>query len=248
MTEETDPLSDGIARALGAASAANDAAQDLDQLQVEHRAFMDRMILGQKRMQALALGALTGAGLAVMLGGLVYFRSVADLREASEIQAQAGELMVTRLTELGTAIEKVEGLASQIEAQEATLKTAIDAVGERVEGDLARYSEQAAAVEPQFATAIQTHVDEGLASTREALIVALGEVDSSLRKAIESGAGISPEIRTLMEEIRANRSAVRAAPPESKPAAKVASRPARAAARPAAKPAARPADNPIRYP
>ncbi|ABA79241.1 hypothetical protein GQF56_06855 [Rhodobacter sphaeroides] len=239
MTEETDdPLSDGIARALGAASAANDAAQDLDLLQAEHRAFMERMIRGQKRMQALCLGALAGAGVAVLLGGLVYFRSVADLRDASAIQAQAGELMVTRLTELGEAIGKVEGLADRIEAQEATLKTAIEAVGDRVAGDLETYAADAGAMGPQFATAIQSHVDEGLAATREALVTALGEVDVSLRRAIESGAGASPEIRALIGEIRAERA------PARKPAAKAPSRPAKAAPRPAPKAA----DNPIRYP
>ncbi|MBO4168549.1 hypothetical protein [Cereibacter azotoformans] len=246
MTEETDPLSDGIARALGAANAANDAAQDLEQLQIEHRAFMDRMIRSQKRLQALSLGALTGAGVAILLGGLVYFRSVADLRETSEIQAQAGELMVTRLSDLGAAIEKVEGLADRIETQEATLKTAIEAVGERLAGDLETFSGQAAAIEPQFATAIQSHVDQGLAATREALILALGEVDNSLRKAIESGAGTSPELRALIEEMRANRPAPRAAAPAPKPAAT--SRPAKAAPPAAPRPAAKPADNPIRYP
>ncbi|WP_096785532.1 DUF2252 family protein [Rhodobacter sp. CZR27] len=244
MTEETDPLSDGIARALSAASAANDAAQDLDQLQAEHRAFVERITLGQRRMQAMSLGILAGAGVAVLLGGLVYFRSVADLREAAEVQAAAGELMISRLTELGEVIGKVEALSGKLETLEADLKGSIDGVGERIAGDLEGFAQQAAAVEPQFASAIQNHVDQSLAGTRDALLAALGEVDGSLRKAIEAGAGSSPELRSLMEELKAGR---RVAAPAPAPARAVA-QPARPARKPVAQPAPKPADNPIRFP
>lgn len=244
MTDQTnDPLGDGIARAISAASAANDAAQDLDQLQAGHRAFIDAVMASQRRMQAAMLGMLVGTGIAVLLGGLVYFRSLADLREAAEVQATAGEIMVGRITELAEALDRVKTLSAALDAKEQAILAAIDGVGERIATDLEGFAAQAASVEPQFATAIQAHVDESLATTRDALLAAMGDVEVSLHKTLGSGGADGAELRALVDELKANRRAapVRAAKPA---ASRSASRPAATAPRPAPKPA----DNPIRFP
>lgn len=125
MTDDSDPVADGLRRALEAAELANDAAEDVSRLGKAHQDFSDRVMAAQKRTTALAGGALAGAAVALGLAALVYFRSVADLREAADLQAEAVKLVVEQVLEMKTINEGAEDRAKAIEARLDELATTL---------------------------------------------------------------------------------------------------------------------------
>ena len=175
MTGEADETDEGIRRALDAAQAANDAAQDMAELSAAHRAFAEAVMQGQRRNTMLAAGAAVGAAVALVLGGLVYFRSVADLRDAAAVQADAAKLLVEEL-------KLIDGIGDTVAEQQAVMKTDLLETLETVKDEVRRAAMSAAAPEPampaaemeaQIATAIRDGVKADMETMRDEILTAL---------------------------------------------------------------------------
>ncbi len=237
MASEPDEITEAIKRALDAAEAANFAAEDIARISAAHRSFADSVARGQKRSAALAGGAALGALLGLGLGGLIWFRSVADLREAGEVQATAAEILVEQVT-------RFDAMLDQAEEREAAVKASLAALTEQVSNDLAKLGREQKPMDAQVATAIRDGVKEDLTAAKDEVIAALA--------AAPAGGSVldSPEMKVLLEELHSVVTQVNAAP-AAKPAEAVA--PATAApAKPKPKPAvraAKPAEpDPFVYP
>lgn len=229
MTDDTDPVADGLRRALEAAELANDAAEDVSRLGAAHKAFSERMIAAQKRTTALAGGALMGAVVALGLASLVYFRSVADLHEAAELQAEAAKLIVEEVLKMKENGEEETTRAKAFEEK-------LDDVAKRILDGMAE--------------ARQAAPEDGLAETltaemkkvEESILAALAEVDL--------GAADPTAVTEALARIEAGLLRATAAPaaPKTPPASKPA--PAQTAAKPASKPraAAAPEPNAFAFP
>lgn len=243
-----DAVDQGIRRALDAAQAANEAAQDMADLSAAHRAFAEAVIAGQKRNTLLATGAAGGAALALLLAGLVYFRSVEDLRVAAAVQTDAAKLLVEE-------VKQIDGISDTVEAQQAVMKEDLLATLELVKDEVRRAAmaavtpepepepEAAGALEEEMATAIREGMKADLDMLRDEILMALAEVDV--------GAAENPEMAELLAGVRTLISAqgadgAAAATPQARPASRPAAAPA--APRPSriTPPPAEP--NPFTYP
>lgn len=246
-----DAVDQEIRRALDAAQAANEAAQDMADLSASHRAFAQAVMAGQKRNTLLAAGAAGGAAVALVLAGLVYFRSVEDLRIAAAVQTDAAKLLVEE-------VKQIDGIGDTVEAQQATMKEDLLATLELVKDEVRRAAmaavtpepepePEAGAMEAQMANAIRAGVKEDLDLLRDEILMALAEVDL--------GATQDPEMVELLAGVRAlvaarettgEAAGEAAAKPQDRPASRPASAPA--APRPSriTPPPAEP--NPFTYP
>ncbi len=232
MASEPDQITEAIKRALDAAEAANFAAEDISRISAAHRTFAESVAKGQKRSAALAAGAAFGAVLGLGLGGLIWFRSVADLREAGEVQATAAELLVEQVTRFDTMLDKAEERQTEI-------KDALAAMTEQVSHDLAKLGREQKPMDAQVATAIRDGVKQDMTEAKDAILAAMA-------KAPAPGAALGgPEMKVLLEEMHAmmRDEAVPAAGGDASaaPAAKAQDKPAqKPVVKPAAKPAAKP--------
>lgn len=244
MTTEANDTDEGIRRALDAADAANTAAQEIAELSAAHKAFAEAVMKGQKRNTLMAGGAAAGAVVALMLGGLVYLRSVADLREAGEVQIEAARLLVEEVAAFDSLGDT---LTAQQELVLADIATMLDEVKSEIAlsmqmgeapADDEMNAQMAAQMTGQMATAIRDGVKEDMGVLRDEMLQALAELDQ--RISTGGGAVDGAGMATLQAEIAALTAKLNAAP------APAAAAPARATTRPKPKPAAEP--NPFSYP
>lgn len=192
MTGESDETNDSIRRALEAAEAANDAANDLAQLSAAHKAFAAAVIKSQRRNTAIASGAALGTVVALGLAGLVYFRSVADLREASEVQATAAELLVEQIT-------RFEELLPLVEEKQHELIVALADSTQKITDEMAKQARENKPMDAQIATTITESVHGELAKMQEELTNMLAELD--LKGG--SGGAASPELLAKIDALLA---------------------------------------------
>jgi hypothetical protein len=202
MAQETveldNDLADSIKRALQAASVANDAAEEVAGLSDQSRKAVQDALTSQKRLSAVALGALIGSVVSLGLGGLIYLRSVADLREAAELQAIANKAAIEQVQALATAVQSAQGTLTDLGALNDQIAARIDGLGDRFSGDLSSFAAEASALQPQFASAIQKHIDDGLTQTRGEILTALAEMEAA---APQTG-GADPELIRLLSDVR----------------------------------------------
>lgn len=240
MTTEADTTDEGIRRALDAADAANTAAQEIAELSAAHRDFAAAVMKGQKRNTLMAGGAAVGAVVALMLGGLVYLRSVADLREAGEVQVEAARLLVEELN----GFDKI---GDTLTAQQNLVLEDIAEMLDEVKSEIAvSMHADEDPMGPQIATAIRDGVKEDIGVMREELLQALAEMDQTLADGTAAAPGMGME--TLVEQMAALIAKVDAlgAVPVAAPAP---AQPVAAANRPTKpKPKPAPEPNPFSYP
>ncbi len=191
-------LADSVRRALQAASVANDAAEEVATLSDQNRKAIQDALSSQKRLSAIALGALIGSVISLGLGGLLYMRSVADLREAAELQALANKAAIEQVQALASAVQSAQGTLSDLGALNDQIAARIDGLADRFSGDLRSFADEAAAVQPQFASAIQKHIDDGLLQTRGEILTALAEIEAA---GPQAGA-TDPELLRLLSDVR----------------------------------------------
>lgn len=245
MTEDPSPpatssLADTIRHALEAAATATDAAEEASGIRAEALAAFRRAETGQKRLQALAIGTLCAGVVIGGLGALVALRSIADLREAGEIQAAAGKALVEQVQRLGSELEAAQAMLASTGTLSETFGARVDGLGDRLSGDLTRVMEEAATLHPQVAKSITDHLDTRIDSFR-------GEVLTALADGGALPATADPEMKALLAELRAqlDRAPAAASTPAAPPRAPAAARPSAPKARPAA---TAPEQGPFRFP
>lgn len=241
MSEPVDETAESIRRALDAAEAANEAAQDIANLSAAHRAFAEAVMKGQRRNTLFATGAAAGAMVAIAMGGLVYFRSVADLRVAAAVQSEAAALLVEELT-------RMDGIGDAIEAQQETMRLETLDLLEKVKDEIRRAALEGDAppeedpAEGLMSAQVATEIREGVKADVEAVR------DEILQAIVESGmAGggtDTGEVAALLAEVKA---LLEKGAGAGRPAEAPAPAPARSS-KPKPKPAVTPEPDPFTYP
>lgn len=238
---QTDEVVQGIKRALDAADAANEAAADIASLQAAYRSFAESVIRTQRRNTLFASGAAAGAMVAIAMAGVVYFRSVEDLRIASAVQSDAAALLVDELTQLDKIGDTV---TEQQDVMKADLLELLEKVKDEIRrAAMEREAPQEAAAEPapmdaQVATAIREGVKADLDAVRDQLLTAIAELR------VGGGEADTAELTALVAELKAvmdGGGKVDAKPAEA-PAPAAAPRPSKPKPKPAPEP------DPFTYP
>jgi hypothetical protein len=232
MTDKTpdpaDQLADAVKRALDAASAATDAAHEAEAVLMarsEAARAMDRTARRSGILAAVAGGA---SVLVLVMGGLLWLRTSADLRDAGEVQAAAAVAFAERIGEMNGALDRLEAIVSGAETGGQTLQARMTGLVEQL--DL-RVEEILTTTE--VAAPAEKAISDQIERLRADLIEAMAETQLS-----------------ISERLKANPAAVPAPVAAAAPASAA---PAPAAAKPQKKPAARaassaPPPNPFRYP
>ncbi len=227
-------IESSIQLALEAAAAANDAASDVETLSSETQAAAARLDAFAKVMKPVMMGVVAGAVLAILLGGLVYFRTLSEMRIATATQMEALTLFSTSVDDLKTQIGALETLGDTLAtlqtdqdtaftALEATLLAALQTATETEDAD----TEAASPMDSQMLRSLSDTVQQNHQDTRDAVTQGLSDLQLALS-------------RMLVERPVAATPAPQAAP---KPVAAAKPRPT---PRPVAK--AKPASNPYKYP
>lgn len=258
---EAEQLTDSINRALESARLADDAAQDIETIKKAHDAFVVKVQQSQKKLGAMAIGALVGGLLATTIAGLIYFRSVNDLRENAELQAEALAAIVAQTAALQ---EVVTQAGNQQGAMQTVLTSHIDEATERLSAEMALMATQAPVPEPeesgtddnmvpQMMSGVNDTITAKIDEVHEDLLGAITDLDLSLTNIItETSGGMGDETRAQMTEMIGElRTAIAAAQTAAaRPAPAPTPTPTRAATttRPAPRPAPAPAPNPFSIP
>ena len=253
--EEANALSETISRALESAKLADDAAHDVEAIRGEHEAFVEKVQKTSKTMAALGVGAAIGASLAMIMSGLVYFRSVKDLRENAELQAEAFAQLVQQTAALNEVVVQAGNQQGDIRdditvsVTEALLET-----GDRISDEIASFANDSAGFEPQFASGITTEVQSQIEVLTDEMKAAMADLELSLTEVIttggasgSAGGAVTDELKALIEELRkasAEIAVQKATPAPAPRSTSTASN--RSTTR--ARPAPRPAPNPFSFP
>ena len=194
MTEEIDPVADSLRRAIAAADAANDAAEDIARLGKAQKEFVERVSRAQKRSSALATGVTVGAVVSMALATLVYCRSVGDLQEAADVQVEAAKLVAEQVLALKQARE---GEGEKQDPVAKSLEALPDAVAAAVVGKMAEAAPTEMKPNDDAVKAIE--------SSRDEILAALAEMDltgTAPKPASDADQTVAPSPPDELKDIR----------------------------------------------
>jgi hypothetical protein len=228
-------LDSSIQLAIEAAAAANDAAGDVETLASETRAAAARLDKFAQVMKPVMMGVVAGAVLAILLGGLVYFRTLSEMRLATATQMEALTLFSTSVDDLKAQIGTLETLGETL----ATLQTDQDAAFTALEDSVLaalQSSTETDDTDSGTATALDSQMLRSLSDTVQ-------QNHEDTRDAVTQGLS---DLQLALSRMLADRPVAAAAPaPQAAPKPVTAAK-SRPTPRPAAK--AKPAPNPYSYP
>ncbi len=228
-TTASPELESSIQLALEAAAAANDAASDVETLSSDTKAAAARLDKFAQVMKPVMMGVVAGAVLAIILGGLVYFRTLSEMRLATATQMEALALFSTSVDDLKTQIGSLETLGETLTALQSEQDSAFTALEAKVEAALQPPEPESTAspLDSQMLRSLSDTVAQNHQDTRDAFTQGLSDLQLALTR------------------MMAERPVVPAAAPPAPPKPAVTAK-ARPTPRPVAK--ARPAPNPFSYP
>ena len=213
---ETNELQEAIKLALEAAEAANDAASEVSRLQSETSAAAARLDRFGARLRPMMIGLLAGAGVSIALGGLVYFKTLAEMRRTSATQIEALAIFQESVTELNGQLEAVAGLSERMAKLEGlsnenrdVVMTQLTEMSDQMSSQLGNYSDTAGNLQSQIATTLSERVDAGTQMTVEAMKAGISDLPLALSKMIAAAVTTTPSA--------ANTASKPAAAPAAKP-------------------------------
>lgn len=195
--EPTETLSDSIRRALEAAAAANDAAEESSAVVNQSRAAIAAAVASQRKLTAIAGGALAASTISIVLAGLVYLRSTADLREAAELQAAANKAGIEQMQSINSTIKAAEEALVTISDLNDKIEAQFVGLGDRISDDLASVIAESSALQPQIASSIKETVETSLQQSSDEMLTALAEL-----QAVLGSGGTDPELKVLLADLR----------------------------------------------
>lgn len=240
---ENNELQETIRLALEAAEAANDAASEVSRLQSETSAAAASLDRFGARLRPMMIGLLAGAGVSIALGGLVYFKTLAEMRRTSATQIEALAIFQESVTELNGQLEAVAGLSERMAKLEGLtndnremLMSELSQLSEQMSSQLGNYSDTAGNLQSQIATTLTERVDAGTQTTVEAMKAGISDLQLALSKMIAAAVTTTPAASSTASKPTA------ASKPAPKPRATTSSR------KTTSKPAPKAEPNPFSFP
>ena len=133
-----DATEDVIAKALEAATLATEAAHEAEAVLTARSDAAQSMDRIARRSSLLAAVAGGSAVLILMLGGLLWLRSSADLRDAGDVQAAASAAFVERLTEMNSALDRLDRIILSVEQENGTATSTMAALVAQLDSHIAQ--------------------------------------------------------------------------------------------------------------
>lgn len=191
MSATPTDLENSIQLALEAAAAANDSAEDVARLSADTQAAADRLDGFAKVMKPVMMGVVAGAVLAIGLGGLVYLRTLSDMRTATATQTEALTLFSKSVADLQAQLDAfnaaIETLAALGPAQAAgfdDLRATLEAQFTEMQIGLsdAASDEANPATTPQMLRSLSQSMQESHVETRADFAAGLSDLQLALTR------------------------------------------------------------------
>lgn len=241
MSEEKS-IEDSIRVALDAAELANDVATDIASMKASHHAASRKLDAFAKTSSRVTVGALIGATVSISLGGLVYFKTLKEMRTLHAANLEALSMFTMTVTDLQTTTDdmkvmlgksdiKTEAQMDSLTAMQEQLQRATDDMELR----LAKLGEREMVSNDDLNVAVasmQPYIDQAVEASNAQTAAMVADLQLTLTR--------------MMEKIRAPKPTSRSAAPSKevkKPAPKAPPKKTSTV-----KKSAKPSPNPFNYP
>lgn len=170
-----------LAKTLEAAQAATDAAHEAEAVlaaRSDAAQAMDRIV---KRTTLMTVLIGSASAMVLVVGGMVWLRSVSDLRIAAQVQTEAAAADVIRLTEFNAALDQLDASLTVLTQQESALKARLDQLSDlhaNQVADLKNRADDAAETSAQDASS--DSITMQLEKLRADLLAAIAEAELSM--------------------------------------------------------------------
>ncbi|MGR3697973.1 MAG: hypothetical protein ACU0CB_06850 [Roseovarius sp.] len=223
MTTPPTELENSIQLALEAATAANDSAEDVARVSTETLAAAARLDKFAKGMKPLLFGVVASAVLCVALAGLVYLRTLSDMRTATATQIEALTVFSKSVGDLQAQLEALGDMSEKVAAIEAAQTAGIERLEETMMAETARLAEAMSATEdpaaPQMLRGLVDRVEASHVETRDAFAKGLSDLQLAMTKMLAERAEVLA--KAAPQTAAAAPKPVAKAPSRKKPQARV---------------------------
>lgn len=188
MSTTPAELENSIQLALEAATAANDSAEDVARLSSDTLAAAERLDKFAKGMKPLLMGVVAAAVLCVGLAGLVYLRTLSDMRTATATQIEALTVFSKSVGDLQAQLTALEGLAETMTAIETAQTAGQQRLEEALTQEVTRLSDALAdkgeddPAAPQMLRSLSETLQTSHRETREAFAQGLSDLQLALTR------------------------------------------------------------------
>uniref|UniRef100_UPI000F8DD48A hypothetical protein n=1 Tax=Frigidibacter oleivorans TaxID=2487129 RepID=UPI000F8DD48A len=174
-----DPVQAAIDLALAAAAAATDAAHEAEAVLAARDAMLRS---GARAARRAGLIAATAAGLALLgigMGGVLWLRSAADLRDAARVSAESAAVFLSQLQELDRIATALAGVAETAQTLGPDLSRAATDAEDRLGGKLDRLVTELVETGQALPARVAAATGPDIAALRADLMAALAELQLS---------------------------------------------------------------------
>jgi len=191
MNATPTDLENSIQLALEAAAAANDSAEDVARLSADTQAAADRLDGFAKVMKPVMMGVVAGAVLAIGLGGLVYLRTLSDMRTATATQTEALTVFSKSVADLQAQLDALDGVNETLAALGPAQAAGFDDLRATLEAQFtemqiglsdAASDEANPATTPQMLLSLSQSMQESHAETRADFAAGLSDLQLALTR------------------------------------------------------------------
>ncbi len=180
-------LENSIQLALEAAAAANDSAEDVARLSADTQAAAARLDAFAKVMKPAMIGVVAGAVLAIGLGGLIYLRTLSDMRTATATQMEALAVFSTSVADLQAQLEALGGMTEPLKALAPAQEAGFGAVQATLDSEFAYLREALergaeADSTPQMLRSLSEAVEASHRQTRDDMAAGLSDLQLALTR------------------------------------------------------------------
>ena len=185
--KEDKGLDEAVRIALEAASAANDASSEIENIKSDSKLAADRTEAFRKRISTVVFGALGGAVIAIALGSLVYYRTISEMRKANATQIEALALFAESVDDLTASVEEVKSAgttlmdaSAEVVSVTTDLKMSVADTQASLSEELRAITSEATDMQPDVAAVVTDHLDTKMAENNNILIGAISELLATL--------------------------------------------------------------------
>ena len=258
---QNEELQESIRLAVEAAEAANDTAAEITRLKADTLVAAEKINSFGRKMKPVLIGTLIGAVGSMGLAGLIYFRTINEMRTTAATQIEALTLFtqsVERLDGQLTAIGEMTAVLADMQTHQTTgfedMQTSVAGVHElimAIQQEAEAAAELAAAemeteaespMQSQMAATILDAVEKGHQETQAAIIAGNSDLQLALTRMLADGLAPTPQKKNARDTTTTGSGRTEkpaATPTASKPKAKP---------KPKPRPTAKAPSNPFSYP
>ena len=229
MSDDKPELENAIRLAIEAADAANSSAADIAEMKRQYQDAADKIEASRKGFGILSMGIVASVVVVLGASSFVVYKSINEMKTAYNMQIEALGVFTQSVGELRTTLSSVETVIADTQAASAQLNAAmadqnaaaqllttqVTVLREEMGSQIAAITQEASALQPQMASAIQQQVTGELTTLNDDIRVMISDLQLAISKMIAMGFETMPTQQTASVAPRST--PTKAAPKSTKP-------------------------------